>query len=234
MSDPSSHNAPLSQLKLSCFVHSEVRRDVGFNDRAPRDVPFNDRPPRDLGYNDRPPRDLGYNDRFPPRRDEYPNRSYGRDNFAVRTQPSRQQHEKAPPSQVLGVFGLSVQTRETDLDFEFSKFGTVESVNIVYDQRVSKSLPFSVLYLSKTDAVPWMLPRPNDLEDSDSFACQAQRKRKSVLKASTGWNFKVDGFESTSPPLTGHTTRLLVLTWANDDLLVSHLAAFSPWEAYDS
>ncbi|KAJ9123562.1 hypothetical protein QFC24_003777 [Naganishia onofrii] len=143
---------------------TEVRRDVGFNDRAPRDVPFNDRPPRDLGYNDRPPRDLGYNDRFPPRRDEYPNRSYGRDNFAVRTQPSRQQHEKAPPSQVLGVFGLSVQTRETDLDFEFSKFGTVESVNIVYDQRTERSRGFGFIRMSSTAEAEKCIESLNGME----------------------------------------------------------------------
>lgn len=41
------------------------------------------------------------------------------------------------PSAVLGVFGLSIRTREQDLDDEFSRFGRVEKVTIVYDQRVS-------------------------------------------------------------------------------------------------
>jgi len=36
----------------------------------------------------------------------------------------------------LGVFGLSLRTREADLDDEFKQFGTVESVTIVYDQKV--------------------------------------------------------------------------------------------------
>jgi transformer-2 protein len=40
------------------------------------------------------------------------------------------------PSSVLGVFGLSIRTRERDLDDEFSRFGRVENVTIVYDQRV--------------------------------------------------------------------------------------------------
>lgn len=45
--------------------------------------------------------------------------------------------KKAPnPSQVLGVFGLSIRTQERDLDEEFSRFGRVEKVTIVYDQRV--------------------------------------------------------------------------------------------------
>ena len=46
--------------------------------------------------------------------------------------------QQAPnPSNVLGVFGLSIRTQERDLDEEFSRFGRVEKVTIVYDQRVS-------------------------------------------------------------------------------------------------
>jgi hypothetical protein len=41
------------------------------------------------------------------------------------------------PSSVLGVFGLSIRTTERDLDEEFTRFGHVEKVTIVYDQRVS-------------------------------------------------------------------------------------------------
>ncbi|KAJ7283381.1 hypothetical protein C8J57DRAFT_1709799 [Mycena rebaudengoi] len=41
------------------------------------------------------------------------------------------------PSNVLGVFGLSIRTQERDLDEEFSRFGRVEKVTIVYDQRQS-------------------------------------------------------------------------------------------------
>lgn len=44
------------------------------------------------------------------------------------------------PSSVLGVFGLSIRTTERDLDEEFSRFGQVEKVTIVYDQRVSLAL----------------------------------------------------------------------------------------------
>ena len=46
--------------------------------------------------------------------------------------------KQAPnPSNVLGVFGLSIRSTERDLDDEFSRFGRVEKVVIVYDQRVS-------------------------------------------------------------------------------------------------
>lgn len=44
------------------------------------------------------------------------------------------------PSNVLGVFGLSIRTTERDLDEEFTRFGHVEKVTIVYDQRVRFTL----------------------------------------------------------------------------------------------
>ena len=44
------------------------------------------------------------------------------------------------PSNVLGVFGLSIRTTERDLDEEFGRFGHVEKVTIVYDQRVCLAL----------------------------------------------------------------------------------------------
>jgi transformer-2 protein len=42
------------------------------------------------------------------------------------------------------VFGLSIRTVERDLDDEFSRFGRVEKVTIVYDQRVRQVLSSSV------------------------------------------------------------------------------------------
>jgi transformer-2 protein len=45
------------------------------------------------------------------------------------------------PNNVLGVFGLSVRTRERDLEDEFGRYGEVEKAIIVYDQRVSFLLP---------------------------------------------------------------------------------------------
>lgn len=43
------------------------------------------------------------------------------------------------PSAVLGVFGLSIRTQERDLEEQFNRFGRVEKVTIVYDQRVGSS-----------------------------------------------------------------------------------------------
>lgn len=48
--------------------------------------------------------------------------------------PARAQNPT--PTSVLGVFGLSIRTQERDLEDEFGRFGRVEKVTIVYDQRV--------------------------------------------------------------------------------------------------
>lgn len=48
----------------------------------------------------------------------------------------------APPSNVLGVFGLSIRTTERDLQDEFSRFGSVETIVIVYDQQTERSRGF--------------------------------------------------------------------------------------------
>ena len=53
--------------------------------------------------------------------------------------PRRPPHAPAAVSAnpVLGVFGLSIRTSERDLEDEFLRYGEVEKVVIVYDQRVS-------------------------------------------------------------------------------------------------
>jgi transformer-2 protein len=52
---------------------------------------------------------------------------------------SRPRHAPSDPepTNVVGVFGLSVRTTEVDLEEEFGKVSPVEKVVIVYDARVS-------------------------------------------------------------------------------------------------
>ncbi|GFZ44026.1 hypothetical protein JCM24511_01747 [Saitozyma sp. JCM 24511] len=53
--------------------------------------------------------------------------------------PRRPGNAPAPePNPVLGVFGLSIRTRERDLEDEFMRYGDVDKVTIVYDQRASR------------------------------------------------------------------------------------------------
>lgn len=42
----------------------------------------------------------------------------------------------AEENSCVGIFGLSIRTREADLEDEFGKCGRVDNVVIVYDQRV--------------------------------------------------------------------------------------------------
>ncbi|CCA75325.1 related to Transformer-2 protein [Serendipita indica DSM 11827] len=55
------------------------------------------------------------------------------------------------PSNVLGVFGLSIRTQERDLEDEFSRFGRVEKVTIVYDQRTDRSRGFGFIVMNNVE-----------------------------------------------------------------------------------
>ncbi|CAH7687433.1 hypothetical protein BY996DRAFT_6431042 [Phakopsora pachyrhizi] len=67
-----------------------------------------------------------------------------RDRPIVSGPPVRPRHapQDVQPTNVLGVFGLSIRTRESDLEAEFSRYGKVEKVVIVYDQRSDRSRGF--------------------------------------------------------------------------------------------
>ncbi|EGF97953.1 uncharacterized protein MELLADRAFT_84137 [Melampsora larici-populina 98AG31] len=61
-----------------------------------------------------------------------------RDRPIVSGPPVRPPHapQDVQPTNVLGVFSLSIRTRESDLEAEFSRYGKVEKVVIVHDQQV--------------------------------------------------------------------------------------------------
>ncbi|KIJ70377.1 hypothetical protein HYDPIDRAFT_77833, partial [Hydnomerulius pinastri MD-312] len=69
------------------------------------------------------------------------------------------------PSAVLGVFGLSIRTQERDLDEEFSRFGRVEKVTIVYDQRQSdRSRGFGFIKMSSAEEAGRCIQELNGIE----------------------------------------------------------------------
>ncbi|KAI0951931.1 hypothetical protein AcV7_007884 [Taiwanofungus camphoratus] len=74
---------------------------------------------------------------------------------SFRRSPAPRRPPHAPiapnPSNVLGVFGLSIRTTERDLDDEFSRFGRVEKVVIVYDQRSDRSRGFGFITMSTVE-----------------------------------------------------------------------------------
>ena len=57
--------------------------------------------------------------------------------FSLWSSRAQELQQVPDPSNVLGVFGLSIRTQEPHFDEEFSRFGRIEKVTIVYNQRVS-------------------------------------------------------------------------------------------------
>ncbi|QRV72693.1 RNA recognition motif protein [Ceratobasidium sp. AG-Ba] len=70
----------------------------------------------------------------------------------------------ATPSSVVGVFGLSIRTQERDLDEEFSRFGRVEKVTIVYDQRTDRSRGFGFVRMSTVEEATQCVQELNGLD----------------------------------------------------------------------
>jgi len=96
-------------------------------------------------------------------RDPLPPRGRSRSRSPVRHQRSPSPSFKRPrgpeggkskgpvdpePCNVLGVFGLSIRTREKDLQEEFSRFGEVVKVTVVDDQRSGRSRGFGFISMA--------------------------------------------------------------------------------------
>ncbi|KZT12632.1 RNA-binding domain-containing protein [Laetiporus sulphureus 93-53] len=111
---------------------------------------YNEAPPPAPG----PPVDSRDRD-MPPPRGRSRSRSPARGSTYRRSPPPRRPPHapiQAPnPSNVLGVFGLSIRTTERDLDDEFSRFGRVDKVVIVYDQRSDRSRGFGFITMSTVE-----------------------------------------------------------------------------------
>lgn len=65
---------------------------------------------------------------------------------------------------MLGVFGLSIRTQERDLDEEFGRFGRVEKVTIVYDQRSDRSRGFGFIKMSTVEEATRCVNELNGLD----------------------------------------------------------------------
>ncbi|KAL7421670.1 hypothetical protein Q5752_003439 [Cryptotrichosporon argae] len=112
----------------------------------------------------RSPRSPRFSPRSPPRRELPPadvdmDGAYGRDRRDAPPPPAysgppphKPSHApRAEPNNVLGVFGLSIRTRERDLEDEFMRCGDVEKVVIVYDQRTDRSRGFGFITMRTID-----------------------------------------------------------------------------------
>ncbi|KAG8907016.1 hypothetical protein FRB99_005536 [Tulasnella sp. 403] len=70
-----------------------------------------------------------------------------------------------PPSQVLGVFGLSIRTVESQLEDEFTRYGRVEKVTIVYDAKVTgRSRGFGFIRMASVEEAATCIEKLNGIE----------------------------------------------------------------------
>uniref|UniRef100_A0A8C5QNY2 RRM domain-containing protein n=1 Tax=Leptobrachium leishanense TaxID=445787 RepID=A0A8C5QNY2_9ANUR len=73
-------------------------------------------------------------------------------------------HANPDPNCCLGVFGLSLYTKERDLREVFSKYGPIADVSIVYDQQSRRSRGFSFVYFENVDDAKEAKERANGME----------------------------------------------------------------------
>ncbi|KAI8611298.1 hypothetical protein BC830DRAFT_1141774 [Chytriomyces sp. MP71] len=88
-------------------------------------------------------------DRFDDRRDQ---RRDDRDRRPQRRYISPSQRGTPEPSKVLGVFGLSILTKERDLDKLFGEFGRIDEISILFDKQTGKSRGFGFITFDNLDA----------------------------------------------------------------------------------
>ncbi|XP_076348760.1 transformer-2 protein homolog beta-like [Tachypleus tridentatus] len=72
--------------------------------------------------------------------------------------------ENPEPCRCIGVFGLSLYTKERDLKDVFSKYGTVEDVQIVYDRQSGRSRGFAFVYFEAIEDAEEAKERCNGIE----------------------------------------------------------------------
>ncbi|WVQ80838.1 hypothetical protein IAT38_002945 [Cryptococcus sp. DSM 104549] len=117
-----------------------------------------------MTYARRSPSPMGssYSDDFQPRTPPLPP-SDARER--PNTPPPRPAHAPpmVDPNNVLGVFGLSLRTREEDLEEEFARYGKVEKIVIVYDQRTDRSRGFGFITMRTTEEAARCIENINGL-----------------------------------------------------------------------
>jgi len=124
-------------------------------------------PPSSAPYSGPPPNDDRHRSDFRDDRDYRDGRGRSRSPGPYRRAPSprRGRDQPAPPpNPCLGVFGLSIRTRERDLEDEFSRIGPVEKVAIVYDQRTERSRGFAFVTMRSTEDATRAIAELNGIE----------------------------------------------------------------------
>ncbi|KAN0061052.1 hypothetical protein ACQY0O_006787 [Thecaphora frezii] len=133
--------------------------------RSPSTTPRADRRPLSRSRSPPPARYRDHTRSPTPRRDDrdhYSRRDLSRDRSRERPRYSRDRSpvpppkprgapENVDPSNVVGVFGLSIRTVEADLEYEFGRIAPVEKVVIVYDARSGRSRGFGFITMKDSE-----------------------------------------------------------------------------------
>lgn len=113
--------------------------------RSPTGHPLPPRPPRDSSYSDSRRRGSRSRSRSP--------RGYRRNDRPPRRHISPSERGIPEPSKVLGVFGLSILTKERDLDRLFGAYGPISDISMILDKMTGKSRGFAfITFQSEEDA----------------------------------------------------------------------------------
>ncbi|KAG9508983.1 Transformer-2 protein-like beta, partial [Fragariocoptes setiger] len=111
-----------------------------------------------------------YRERETTRYDDYaPHPSSSRARSRSRSpMSSRRRHEgdreNPPVGRCLGVFGLSIYTKEADLHDLFSRYGPIDDIQIVYDAQSGRSRGFAFVYYTNTEDAIVAKERTNNIE----------------------------------------------------------------------
>uniref|UniRef100_A0A7E4UPJ6 RRM domain-containing protein n=1 Tax=Panagrellus redivivus TaxID=6233 RepID=A0A7E4UPJ6_PANRE len=88
-------------------------------------------------------------DRYADRGDRYDDRRGGGGRYERRGGRPQDGRENPRPSNCLGIFGMSMNTNESDLRKIFERYGRVESVKIIMDHRTRRSRGFGFIYFEE-------------------------------------------------------------------------------------
>ncbi|KAM0683584.1 Transformer-2 protein alpha [Mitosporidium daphniae] len=103
--------------------------------------------------------------------DFYRSREFPRDPYHIRADRDdddnsreAQRRKLAPPNSVIGVFGLSEDTTESDLKELFSPFGEIKKINLIFDRETGRFKCFAFVYFESVGSASRALQEKNETE----------------------------------------------------------------------
>ncbi|XP_035688785.1 transformer-2 protein homolog beta-like [Branchiostoma floridae] len=151
-----------------------------------------------------------------PRRSSYYGSSYGgsryRRSHSRSPMSNRRRHvgsrENPTTGACLGVFGLSLYTSERDLREVFSRYGPLQEVQVVYDQKTGRSRGFAFVYFQTTEDAVEEHGLSEYLEQFGVTLEFPANRWKHIVKAAVGekeeekWDDKISGNDLVKHMLT--------------------------------